>query len=126
MLSSQTTITVIRLRTTMAPAVPQRIARFCSCTGRLRAARAMTIALSPASTRSMTTIARSAERDCERSIGVERQGGNVVHEFSARPPVRCFAIRDPSRIAIDAAVHATGHFDACQNGRVYGDLRVAA
>ena len=67
--SSQTTITVIRLRTPIAPTAPQTIARFCSAAGRLRAARAMTMALSPARTRSMTTIASKAERKAAGSIG---------------------------------------------------------
>ena len=60
--SSQTTTMVMALRTTIAPKVPQTMACFCRWRGRLRAASAMTIALSPASTRSITTMAASAER----------------------------------------------------------------
>src|SRR6185369_8794325 len=48
-------------RTTMAPSVPQTMAFLRSRCGRLRAAKAMTIALSPASTRSMRMMASSAD-----------------------------------------------------------------
>src|SRR6188474_885192 len=48
-------------RTTMAPTVPQTMAFFCRWDGRLRAARAITMALSPASTRSMRMIAKRAD-----------------------------------------------------------------
>src|SRR3954470_7762581 len=64
--SSHRTATVRLARTTTAPTVPQATARRCRSLGRLRAASAMTIALSPASTRSMTTIAASAERKSMR------------------------------------------------------------
>jgi len=59
--SSQTTTPVSAKRTAMAPAVPQRITRRCISRGTFRAARPMTIALSPASTRSISTIAASAD-----------------------------------------------------------------
>ena len=60
----------MRLRTTMAPMVPQAIARFCSSAGTLRAASAITMALSPASMRSMTTIAARAEKKSSERISI--------------------------------------------------------
>jgi hypothetical protein len=59
--SSHTTPIVIRERTTMAPTVPHTIALVLQVRGRLRAASAITIALSPASTRSMRMMASSAD-----------------------------------------------------------------
>ncbi len=66
--SSHTTSSVIDERTITAPAVPAMIARRCRCRGTLRAASAMTIALSPASTRSMTTIDASAQKNSMERI----------------------------------------------------------
>jgi hypothetical protein len=54
---------VSALRATIAPTVPQMIACRCLWRGTLRDASAMTIALSPASTRSITTMAASAARN---------------------------------------------------------------
>ena len=71
------TVGAIVVRTAMAPIAPQMIARFCSAGGRLRAARAITMALSPASTRSITTMASSAERKVAGSIRSERGVGCV-------------------------------------------------
>ena len=53
-------------RTTMAPTVPQTMAFFCRWAGRWRAARAMTMALSPARTRSMRMMASSADHQADR------------------------------------------------------------
>ena len=116
MFSSQTTITVIRLRTPMAPTAPQTIARFCSATGRLRAARAMTIALSPASTRSMITMASKAERNEAGSIG-GRLGVVAAMPILRSGAVVGFMNRDGSRISIDRidrdfAAGASGPFAA--------------
>ena len=49
-------------RTAMAPKVPQKITLRWVFLGRLRATRPMIRALSPASTRSIRTIANSADR----------------------------------------------------------------
>src|SRR5690606_16344971 len=54
---------VMAVRTAMAPNVPQMMARLRRCGGSPRAASAITIALSPASTRLMTMIAASAEKN---------------------------------------------------------------
>jgi hypothetical protein len=62
--SSHTTASVISARTTIAPAAPHRMAFFCNSGGRLRAASAMRMALSPASTRSITMIEASAAANC--------------------------------------------------------------
>lgn len=63
MFKSQTTTKVIAERTAMAPKVPQKIAFLCKFGGRFRAASAITIALSPASTRSINIIAPSADQN---------------------------------------------------------------
>ena len=80
--SSQTTIMVIALRTTTA--------RFCRWRGTFRAASAMTIALSPASARSMMTIAARAERNwmMENSMSLPQLAvlrGRMGHAESACP-----------------------------------------
>jgi len=64
-LSSHTTAAVITMRTAMAPSVPQKMACFCRCLGRLRAASAMTMALSPASTRSIRMMLSSPDQKVE-------------------------------------------------------------
>src|SRR5438105_7522382 len=75
MRSSQTTTAVSRTRTAMAPAVPQRMTRRCHSRGTLRAARPMTTALSPASTRSITMIDARAENHAgAKSSGVMAYG----------------------------------------------------
>src|SRR6185436_5124273 len=122
MCRSQTTITVIRLRTTMAPMAPQTIARFCSAGGRLRAARAMTIALSPASTRSITTMASSAERKVAGSIEATLAWG--AFDFAERRHGRDsrFAMHRESR-SIGAARETgapSGLCAACHNRRTRG------
>ena len=48
-------------RTTTAPTVPHQMVFLRKWSGRLRAARAMTMALSPASTKSIKTMAKSAD-----------------------------------------------------------------
>jgi hypothetical protein len=67
---SQTTPSVIAERTTIAPTVPQRIALRCKCEGKLRAANAMTIALSPASTKSIKMIAARADHQGIENISM--------------------------------------------------------
>ena len=76
MFNSHTTTSVIALRTTIAPAAPQMMARFCRCDGRLRAAIAITMALSPASTKSITMMASRAERNSveKRSTATPKGG----------------------------------------------------
>ena len=51
------------LRTAIAPTAPQIIAFFCKWAGKFLAAIAITMALSPAKTKSMTTIAINAEKN---------------------------------------------------------------
>ncbi len=63
--NSQTTTRVIELRTAIAPTVPQMMADFCKRFGTWRTASAITMALSPASTRSMTTMAASAAKNSD-------------------------------------------------------------
>lgn len=48
-------------RTAIAPTVPQMMAFFCKWDGRLRAARAITMALSPARTKSIRMMANRAD-----------------------------------------------------------------
>jgi hypothetical protein len=92
MLSSQTTIRVSALRTTIAPTVPQIIACRCRCRGTLRAASAITMALSPASTRSMTMIAANAERNSMLSSS-KRQAPQIFM-VSRIPPGAAAAARN--------------------------------
>ena len=65
--NSHTTASVATTRSTMAPTVPQMIALVRIGFGSLRAASAITMALSPASTRSMTMIANSAVKKSAES-----------------------------------------------------------
>src|SRR4051812_20975326 len=58
-------------RTTIAPTVPHAIAFFCKCDGRRRAASAMTIALSPARTRSMRMMAARADHHGVEKISMQ-------------------------------------------------------
>ena len=103
-----------------APTAPQTIARFCSAAGRLRAASAMTIALSPASTRSMTTI---ASKRGEEGGGIHRRSRSrsvrACADSAKRRRRERFANRDRSRIAIDRLAPydraATQGFARCQN-----------
>src|SRR6185312_2595788 len=60
--SSQTTTAVSAMRTATAPKLPQNTAFFCSGGGSLRAASAITMALSPASTRSSRMMVDRPER----------------------------------------------------------------
>ena len=46
----------------MAPAVPQKMAFFCKCAGKFRAAMPITMALSPANRISMTMICNIANK----------------------------------------------------------------
>lgn len=65
---SHTTAKVAAARMIMAPNVPQIMARFCWFFGKFLAANPMTIALSPAKTRSITTIASRAEKTLLKTI----------------------------------------------------------
>ena len=67
---------VIAARTTIAPTVPQMMAFFRRSAGRERAASAITMALSPARTRSMMTMASSAEKKLR---------GKEFHVFACAP-----------------------------------------
>ena len=77
-MSSHTTISVIAVRTPMAPTVPQMMAFFCRCLGRLRAARAMTMALSPASTRSIRMMAISADHQAVENSSMRNKAPKCV------------------------------------------------
>src|SRR3977135_2138062 len=60
----------IRPRTAMAPKVPQKMTLRCVCRGRFRATRPMMRALSPASTRSIRTMANRADmKAAEKNSG---------------------------------------------------------
>lgn len=59
--SNQATASVMMILMPMAPAVPQMMALRCRVGGKLRAASAMTMALSPASTRSSKMMDRRAQ-----------------------------------------------------------------
>ncbi len=65
------------MRIAIAPAVPQRITRFCKCAGTLRAARPMTSALSPASTRSMTMMVSKAIRKVVEKMSMGSSGSRL-------------------------------------------------
>ncbi len=80
-INSQTTTSVMAARTTIAPTVPQMIAFLRNAAGSERAASAITMALSPARTRSMMTIASSAERNSTERMSiafVQRPGAREI------------------------------------------------
>ena len=52
----------------MAPTAPQMMARFCKSAGKFLAAIAMTIALSPAKTKSITMMAKRADKNSGENI----------------------------------------------------------
>src|SRR5450830_1992050 len=65
----------------MAPTVPHRMAFFCRCAGNWRAARAITMALSPARTRSIRTMASRADHH-----GAERNSMKNTPGFARTNP----------------------------------------
>src|SRR6185369_13602596 len=94
------TPTVIAARTTMAPSVPQTMALRFSRWGRLRAAKAMTIALSPASTRSIRTMASSADHQA-----VEKNSISITPScVDQQPGCRC---GEPVRLRLREHKHAS-------------------
>src|SRR5436190_11213021 len=77
----------------MAPAVPHRTTRRCHSRGTLRAARPMTIALSPARTRSITIIVASAENHAgAKSSGVMGNGTRMPPHTDSKSGRRCHNI----------------------------------
>ena len=75
------------LRTAIAPTAPQIIAFFCRWAGKFLAAIAITMALSPAKTKSITTIANKAEK----KSGVN--SSNLITFISKKRAHECHGFR---------------------------------